>query len=294
MSRLKIYCTVLVAAIALFGFQLATTQATSESWTVIKMSGDVWINSEKPQKIALKQDQIFNLGEKITTGTNGRALLKRGNETILITPNSTIALPKEKSENGRTKIFQQMGRILLDVEKRNVKHFEISTPYLAAVVKGTQFKVNVDKTGSSVDVMRGKVEVKNYQTGQYVLVLPKQNAKVTVDTNQKHVLQVTGKGKIQKIQQGKPEKSLIPPVRTLIKNAPHLQKAEAEIDNHMRESGKSSLLSGNHKLAGKTDNLVDNITHGSFEGFFTLIIAMFLFLVVKLVPMFYRLHKRKK
>ena len=45
----------------------------------------------------------------------------------------------------------EAGSILLDVEKRNVQHFEVETPYLAAVVKGTQFRVTVGPTGSRVE-----------------------------------------------------------------------------------------------------------------------------------------------
>ena len=71
-------------------------------------------------------------------------LLVRGEETILISPNSVIGVPAEKKDGMSTTIVQQAGSILLEVEKRNVKHFEVETPYLAAVVKGTQFSVTVD------------------------------------------------------------------------------------------------------------------------------------------------------
>ncbi len=65
----------------------------------------------------------------------------RGEETILISPNSVVGLPTEKKDGLSTTIMQQAGSILLEVEKRNIKHFEVETPYLAAVVKGTQFRV---------------------------------------------------------------------------------------------------------------------------------------------------------
>ena len=83
-------------------------------------------------------------GDTIRTGRNGRVLLVRGEETILISPNSVIGLPTEKKDGLATTILQQAGSILLEVEKRNVKHFEVETPYLAAVVKGTQFRVSVN------------------------------------------------------------------------------------------------------------------------------------------------------
>ena len=84
-------------------------------------------------------------GDTIRTGRNGRVLLMRGEETILISPNSIIGIPMEPKDGLSTTIIQQAGSILLEVEKRNVKHFEVETPYFAAVVKGTQFRVSVER-----------------------------------------------------------------------------------------------------------------------------------------------------
>ncbi len=91
-------------------------------------------------------------GNTVRTGRNGRVLLVRGEESILIAPNSVVGLPSEKKEGLATTIKQQAGSILLEVEKKSVKHFEVETPYLAAVVKGTQFRVTVSASGVKVDV----------------------------------------------------------------------------------------------------------------------------------------------
>ena len=114
-------------------------------------------------------------GDYIRTGQTGRVLLVRGAESMLISPNSVIHIPKENKDGMSTTIVQRAGTILFDVEKRNVKHFEVDTPYLAAVVKGTQFQVTVDKNESRVDVRRGQVEVLDFKSGQYALVHPGSN-----------------------------------------------------------------------------------------------------------------------
>jgi ferric-dicitrate binding protein FerR (iron transport regulator) len=93
-------------------------------------------------------------------------LLVRGEETILVAPNSVIGLPTENKDGLSTTIVQQAGSILLEVEKRNVKHFEVETPYLAAVVKGTQFRVSVNAASTSIEVIRGQVEVADFRSGQ--------------------------------------------------------------------------------------------------------------------------------
>src|SRR6201993_210996 len=122
-------------------------------WSVSKSSGEVWVTTTGAAQVSLKQEEALKPGDTIRTGRNGRVLLVRGEETILISPNSVIGVPAEKKEGLSTTIIQQAGSILLEVEKRNVKHFEVETPYLAAVVKGTQFRVTVNKDDSRVEVM---------------------------------------------------------------------------------------------------------------------------------------------
>jgi len=93
------------------------------------------------------------------------------------------------------------------VEKRNVKHFEVETPYLAAVVKGTQFSVTVSATGTRVDVRRGQVEVSDFKSGQIAQVMPGQI--VTSFTHGKSGLSLTGTGVLNPIEQGRPRASSI-------------------------------------------------------------------------------------
>src|SRR5260370_20771813 len=128
------------------------------------------------QPVSLKEEEILKPGESARTGHNGRVLLVRGEETILVSPNSVIGLPAEKKDGLSTTIMQQAGSILLEVEKKNVKHFEVETPYLAAVVKGTQFRVSVNSASTNVEVMRGQVEVADFKSGQIAQVLPGQQA----------------------------------------------------------------------------------------------------------------------
>ena len=123
------------------------------------------------RRLRSPQGSSLAIGDNISTGPNGRVLLTRGTETILVSPNSSIGIPEKKGELSTT-ITQRAGTILLEVEKRNVKHFEVETPYLAAVVKGTQFRVSVNGKGTKVKVLRGQVQVADFKSGQYALVIP--------------------------------------------------------------------------------------------------------------------------
>lgn len=171
-------------------------------WSVSKSSGEVWLATNGAQQVSLSQEGTLKPGDTIRTGRNGRVLLVRGEETILISPNSVVGLPAEKKDGLSTTIIQQAGSILLEVEKRNVRHFEVETPYLAAVVKGTQFSVTVGAGNTKVGVLRGQVEVSDFKTGQIAQVMPGQAA--TVFEHGKSGLSLSGAGTFNPIEHGKP------------------------------------------------------------------------------------------
>jgi hypothetical protein len=187
-------------------FVLATASAAfaadGDDWTVSKSSGEVWLSASGVQQASLKQEDVLKPGDTVRTGRTGRVLLKRGDEMILVSPNSVLGVPAQKKEGLSTTILQQAGSILLDVEKRNVKHFEVETPYLAAVVKGTQFRVTVNAGKTTVDVVRGQVEVADFKSGQIAQVTAGQHA--TAFATGKSGLSLGGSGALAPIEQGKP------------------------------------------------------------------------------------------
>lgn len=182
----------------------ASTALAAEGgdWTVSKSSGEVWLTGTGVQQVSFRQEDFLKPGDTIRTGRTGRVLLKRGEETILISPNSVVGVPAQKKEGLSTTIVQQAGSILLDVEKRNVQHFEVETPYLAAVVKGTQFRVTINAGKTSVDVIRGQVQVADFKTGQIAQVMAGQHA--TASANGTTGLSLGGAGAFSPIEQGKP------------------------------------------------------------------------------------------
>ncbi|MDH2398510.1 FecR family protein [Bradyrhizobium sp. SSUT18] len=195
-----------VAALIL-GTASGASAADDGVWSVGKATGEVWVATNGAQQVSLNQQEALKPGDTIRTGRNGRVLLVRGEETILISPNSVVGLPTEKKAGLSTTIIQQAGSILLEVEKRNVKHFEVETPYLAAVVKGTQFSVTVNAGSTKVGVLRGQVEVSDFKTGQIAQVMPGQAA--TAFEHGKPGLSLSGAGTFNPIEHGKPRASTI-------------------------------------------------------------------------------------
>jgi len=197
------------AITAAFALVVASSAFAADegTWSVKKSSGEVWMGTSGVQQASVKTDEVLKPGDTIRTGRNGRVLLVRGEESILIAPNSVVGLPAEKKEGLSTTIKQQAGSILLEVEKKNVKHFEVETPYLAAVVKGTQFRVTVNASGATVDVVHGQVEVSDFKSGQIAQLMPGQHA--TAFSHGNAGLSLGGSGTLQPIQHGQPRASSV-------------------------------------------------------------------------------------
>ncbi len=200
LKRALIAAFVLTAAPAAFA-------ADGEPWLVSKSSGEVWVTSPGAAQVSLGREDALKPGDTIRTGPNGRVRLTRGEETMMIAPNSEVGLPSEAKDGMATTILQRAGSILLDVEKRNVQHFEVETPYLAAVVKGTQFSVTINGRSTKVEVSRGQVEVSDFRTGQIAQVMPGQAA--TSFAHGKAGLSLSGTGAFNPIEQGRPRASTI-------------------------------------------------------------------------------------
>jgi hypothetical protein len=182
--------------------------AAKGPWQVGKASGEVWLTTSGVQPASLTDQSTLKPGDSIRTGRNGRVLLVRGQESILVAPNSAITVPPAKdgtTDGQSTTILQQAGSILLHVEKRNVRNFEVETPYLVAAVKGTEFRVTLDR----VDVVQGSVEVADVKSGQYALVYPGQSAKVA---GPRGGLSLSGAGLFAPVQKGMPRASAVRPL----------------------------------------------------------------------------------
>ncbi|AOO82887.1 hypothetical protein BHK69_22795 [Bosea vaviloviae] len=203
------FATGLALAVIVAIGAVPAAQAEDNLWRIAKVSGEAWVSGGGIQQASAAQQAELRPGDSIRTGRNGRVLLVRGAESILISANSAISLP-EAGRPGMSTVIQQAGSILLDVEKRNVQHFEVETPYLAAVVKGTRFSVSLQSGQAKVDVVRGQVQVSDFRSGQFALVLPGQSARASF--GQVPGLQLSGQGTLARVEQGTPQAARVAPL----------------------------------------------------------------------------------
>jgi hypothetical protein len=249
----------------MFVVVVAGSEAIADSaWRVSKSSGEVWVSTSGVQQASLTDDAVLNPGDNIRTGRNGRVLLVRGQEKILISPNSVIGLPVPKS-SGTTTVIQQSGTILLEVEKRNVQHFEVETPYLAAVVKGTQFRVTVGQGESFVTVLGGQVDVTDFRSGQSAFVLPGQMAKVAMVG--KAGLALSGSGTLSPIRPGTPRTPSVAPIQAGLEGVPPESAPTGQQVRLMSPRGEVPSFASFERTASN-DNAWDSARNyvGSFLG----------------------------
>ena len=150
--------------------------AWADEWIVNRVRGDAQFLSGG-QWAELTRGLAIVDGSSVRTGDDGRVGLARGAETIELAPGTEVFL--HEGEGKLTSIEQKSGSIDVDVERRNVQHFSVQTPYLAAVVKGTKFTVRVGRGSASVVVERGTVQVQDTINNLVVDIVRGQQAEVS-------------------------------------------------------------------------------------------------------------------
>ena len=171
----------------------SVAMAGPAGWKISESSGSVQISSPGLSKAAVRGSAV-SAGDTVTTGQNSRAVLVRGTEYMMVAPNSRLRLPANQTETtGVTTIFEDFGNVVFMIKKKMTPHFQVRTPYLAAVVKGTTFSVGVTDQGTSLQVLEGAVEVATSDGRARDLITP--GAVALVLASNRHRLQVEDDGK---------------------------------------------------------------------------------------------------
>lgn len=167
----------LFLALVVFG-GMRSALAGDDTWSIVETKGDVQVLRAGFQPVALTEGIVLRPGDRIVTTGNGRAIITRGQDTIIVAPDSEIGLPALKRPGWGTRIIQEIGTIFLKVESSAERRFEVETPVLAAVVKGTRFTVSANPMGAAVHVLEGAVEVSAFASQQTGMVTPGQTARL--------------------------------------------------------------------------------------------------------------------
>ncbi len=147
--------TLLVVSLMASGAAYAGTPG----WSVSEVSGPVFVGKPGLSKTStVTRGAALSAGDIVSTGKGGRAVIVRGGEYLTVAPNTQLQLTEPKA-GAFTQIVQSFGNVVFKIQKKTTPHFQVKTPYLAAVVKGTTFSVTVTPAGASVQVTEGLVQV---------------------------------------------------------------------------------------------------------------------------------------
>ena len=177
---------VILAGVLLFAFAVAALvrpeQAVSGSdWTVLATQGEVkWRETAGQGNWRhLMRNARLPDGAEIRSGSDGGAVVAKGLDRIEIRADSILVVAARVTARGATEVEQSRGSATYTIEKRPAGTFSVRTPYVVAVVKGTQFSVDIGEEETNVSVDEGRVSVSDQRSRDSVDVTRGQTARAS-------------------------------------------------------------------------------------------------------------------
>ena len=138
---------------------LASPSVLGDEWVVNRLRGQAE-HYDGRQWHPLAIGDTIKASRHVRTHHRSRMELVRGDEVLDLAPATFLAI-HEAAGRKMTTVEQSLGSVSVQAEKRDVQHFEVRTPLLAAVVKGTAFSVTIKDGRTEVDVRSGMVAVED-------------------------------------------------------------------------------------------------------------------------------------
>jgi hypothetical protein len=158
---------------------LAAPKAAAQDptpWVVALSQGDATLQVTNGAALPVAAGAVLVEGTSVRTGADGRLVVAHGNDRMTVSANSAFSIPRSADPATGPSILQTLGTLLFKVEHTPGRRFEVDTPYLAAVVKGTVFTVSINGGAQIVHVAEGAVEVSAALSHAAVLIQPGQTA----------------------------------------------------------------------------------------------------------------------
>ena len=156
----------------------AQSQETKhDDLTVVESTGAVKIKLANRWQ-SPETGMIVSLPATVSTGADGSIKLRQDATTISIAANTAIEL-LEGTEPGvpLQRVVQEKGSAFYDITPRGTSRLRVETPWLVAVIKGTQFNVTVASESSTVALFEGRLEIEAPDVGDVVALRAGQIAK---------------------------------------------------------------------------------------------------------------------
>ncbi len=157
-GRASLACAALVAASLGAGAAAAAPPPSIEA-----ARGVVEVGAGDPVRWrAAGAGEALATGDSVRTGDDGRAEIRLRTGVVRLYENSLLRLPADpRARPGSERVRIERGSSLFDVLRRSESdRFEVETPEVAVMVKGTRFSVALHGAATHVAVWRGSVGVR--------------------------------------------------------------------------------------------------------------------------------------
>lgn len=156
-------------ALTLAAFSVTALGADADI-EIVTVKGDVRI-SASGQESAAKAGSTLDLPSTVRTGRDGSTDLRQGDTTIGIGPGTELEFPAPGTPDGPVdRIVQPLGNAFYNVGPRGNRRLRVETPYLVAVIKGTQFNVAVEPDSGTISLYEGSLEILAPDIGASVML----------------------------------------------------------------------------------------------------------------------------
>jgi hypothetical protein len=117
----------------------------------------------------VQPESTVTLPARIVTGDDGMLGLTQAGTNITIAADSDIEIPAEAAD-GRliARLVQHRGQVFYDVAHRDVGTLRVETPFLVAVIKGTQFNVTVQESSTAISLFQGRLEIRTPDASEVI------------------------------------------------------------------------------------------------------------------------------
>ena len=151
-SAVLLACAALLAAPGAFALD-------SGDIIVVSSKGEVHITVSGTAR-NLRAGQVLELPATVRTGRDGNIEIRQGATSVSVGPETLLEFPAlEKRGAPIDRIQQPRGNAFYNIGKREGRKLRVETPYLVAVIKGTQFNVAALDEATTISLFEGRLEV---------------------------------------------------------------------------------------------------------------------------------------
>lgn len=163
-SLASVAAQLVLAFTLLCGWTLTATAADStpqaSDVVVAAIKGDVHVSTSGTER-AVREGTVIELPASVRTGADSSIELRQGQTSVKVAADSQIDIPATAARGELLdRVLQPRGNAFYSVAKRTVKKLRVETPYLVAVIKGTQFNVAVQDETATISLYEGKLEIR--------------------------------------------------------------------------------------------------------------------------------------